>query len=89
MKNYLKSSNYKIAPLKTGVGGLTKTCSCCLQIKSCNSLPGTMKETGQDNTTTSTLHVESLTEDQFYTCRVQSNQEYSFISKIEVNGNIH
>ena len=48
-----------------------------------------MKETGQDNTTTSTLHVESLTEDQFYTCRVQSNQEYSSISKIEVNGNLH
>ena len=56
---------------------------------SCKLLTGTRKESTQDSTTTSTLNVDSLTEDEYYTCKVQRHQEYTFISIIEVNGNLY
>ena len=52
-------------------------------------LTGTRKESTQDTTTTTTLNVHSLTKDEYYTCKVQGHQEYTFISIIEVNGNLY
>ena len=58
-------------------------------LMSCNLLTGTRKESTQDSTTTTTLNVDYLTEDEYYTCKVQGHQEYTFISIIEVNGNLY
>ncbi|KAL5255598.1 hypothetical protein ACHWQZ_G010986 [Mnemiopsis leidyi] len=49
-------------------------------------IPGTSKEAMPNETTSNKLMVEALTVDTTYTCKVQSRQEYTFLSIIEVNG---
>ena len=52
----------------------------------CKLSTETQKETVPNNKTSTNLVVEALTVDTKYTCKVQSHQEYSFTSTIEVNG---
>ena len=46
----------------------------------------TQKEAMPNEETSTNLVVDALTVDTTYTCKVQSHQEYSFTSTIEVNG---
>ena len=52
-------------------------------------LAETRNETVRNSTTSTSLQLDVLSEDVSYTCLVFTHgQEYSFISKVEVNGNL-